>query len=192
MLLSTKKVRRGKEACMKKTIRGFTLIELLISVAIIGLLAAMFVPNALTAIHKSKQKSTMRDMRTIGVAIADYVTDNGSAPAQEGIYDGSSAFYNAVSPFYVKTLPLNDKWGTGYRVWCGSAAAEYGISDALGDDFLVASFGRDKAQESFVFDEGSFGAGLFQVASISDFDKDLIMWNGIWIRYPRVGSRSGS
>jgi len=180
MLLSTKKVRRGKEACMKKTIRGFTLIELLISVAIIGLLAAMFVPNALTAIHKSKQKSTMRDMRTIGVAIADYVTDNGSAPAQEGIYDGSSAFYNAISPFYVKTLPLNDKWGTGYRVWCGSAAAEY------------ASFGRDKAQESFVFDEGSFGAGLFQVASISDFDKDLIMWNGIWIRYPRVGSRSGS
>jgi prepilin-type N-terminal cleavage/methylation domain-containing protein len=177
---------------MKKTTRGFSLIELLISVAIIGLLAAMFVPNALTAIHKSKQKSTMRDVRTIAVAITDYVTDNGSAPAQNGTYDGSSAFYNAMSPFYVKILPLNDKWGTGYRVWCGSAAAEYGISDALSDDFLVASFGRDKTQESFVFDGESLGAGLFQVSSLSDFDKDLIMWNGIWIRYPRAGSSSGS
>lgn len=177
---------------MKKTIRGFTLIELLIAVAIIGLLVAMFVPNALTAIHKSKQKSTMRDIRTIAVAITDYVTDNGSTPAQDGIYDGSSAFYNAMSPFYVKVLPLNDKWGAGYRVWCGSAAAEYGISDSLGDDFLVASFGRDKTQESFVFDGGTFGAGTFQVSSISDFDKDLIMWNGNWIRYPRIGSTSGS
>jgi prepilin-type N-terminal cleavage/methylation domain-containing protein len=177
---------------MKKTTRGFSLIELLISVAIIGLLAAMFVPNALTAIHKSKQKSTMRDLRTIAVAITDYVTDNGSAPAQDGTYDGGSAFYNAMSPFYVKTLPLNDKWGTGYRVWCGSAAAEYGISDALSDEFLVASFGRDKTQESFVFDEESLGAGFFQVSSLSDFDKDLVMWNGIWIRYPRIGSSSGS
>jgi type II secretion system protein G len=177
---------------MKKTIRGFTLIELLIAVAIIGLLAAMFVPNALTAIHKSKQKSTMRDITTIAVAITDYITDNGRTPTQDGTYDGSSAFYYAVTPFYIKTLPLNDKWGNRYRVWCGSAASEYGISGALGDDFLVASFGRDKTQESFTFDEGSVRAGLFQVSSISDFDKDLIMWNGNWIRYPRISSSSGS
>jgi type II secretion system protein G len=177
---------------MKKKIKGFTLIELLISVAIIGLLAAMFVPNALTAIHKSKQKSTMRDIRTISVAITDYVTDNGRTPTQDGTYDGSSAFYNLITPFYIKTLPFNDKWGNAYRVWCGSAASEYGISGALVDDFLVASFGRDKAQEGFTFDESSFGAGIFQVFSISDFDKDLIMWNGNWIRYPRIGSSSGS
>lgn len=177
---------------MKKKIRGFTLIELLISVAIIGILVATFIPNALTAIHKSKQKSTMRDIYSIAVAITDYVTDNGSTPTQDGTYDGSSAFSNAISPFYIKALPINDKWGTGYRVWCGSAASEYGISGALGDDFLVASFGRDKTQESFTFDEGSYGAGIFQVFSISDFDKDLIMWNGNWIRYPRIGSSSGS
>ncbi len=176
----------------KKRIKGFTLIELLISVAIIGILVAAFVPNALTAIHKSKQKGTMRDIRTIGVAITDYVTDNGSAPPQDGTYDGSSAFYFLITPFYVKTLPFNDKWGSGYRVWCGSAASEYGISGASSGDFLVASFGRDKAQEGFTFDESSFGAGIFQVSSMSDFDKDLIMYNGNWIRYPRIGSGSSS
>ncbi len=180
------------EVHRKKQTRGFTLIELLITVAIVGILAAMFVPNALTAIHKSKQKSTMRDIRTIAIAIADYVTDNGRAPAQDGTYDGSSAFYTALSPFYAKTLPVNDKWGARYRVWCGSAVAEYGISGAGGDDFLVASFGRDRVQESFTFDEGALGAGLFQVNSISDFDKDLIMWNGVWIRYPRIGTGSGT
>ncbi|NIO47927.1 MAG: prepilin-type N-terminal cleavage/methylation domain-containing protein [Candidatus Aminicenantes bacterium] len=177
---------------MKKKIRGFTLIELLIAVAVLGILVAMFIPNALTAIHKSKQKATMRDIRTISVAITDYVADNGSTSTQDGTYDGSSAFSNALSPFYIKTLPINDKWGTGYRVWCGTAASEYGISGALADDFLVASFERDKRQESFTFDESSYGAGIFQVFSISDFDKDLIMWNGNWIRYPRIGSSSGT
>ncbi|NIM57819.1 MAG: prepilin-type N-terminal cleavage/methylation domain-containing protein [Candidatus Aminicenantes bacterium] len=176
----------------KKRIRGFTLIELLISVAIIGILVAAFVPNALTAIHKSKQKGTMRDIRTIGLALTDYVTDNGSAPAQDGTYDGSSPFYFLITPFYVRTLPLNDKWGNGYRVWCGSAASEYGISGPLGDDFLIASYGRDRTQEGFTFNENSFGAGIFQVSSMSDFDKDLIMYNGNWIRYPRIGSGSGT
>jgi prepilin-type N-terminal cleavage/methylation domain-containing protein len=177
---------------LNKTTRGFTLIELLISVAIIGILVATFVPNALTAIHKSKQKGTMRDIRTIALAITDYVTDNGSAPVQDGTYNGSSVFYNLVTPFYIKILPLNDKWGNGYRVWCGSAASEYGVSGASDDDFIVASYGRDRIQEGFVFDEKSLGAGLFQVTSLSDFDKDLIMWNGVWIRYPRAGSGSGS
>ena len=176
----------------KKRTKGFTLIELLISVAIIGILVAAFVPNALTAIHKSKQKSTMRDIRTIGVALTDYVTDNGSAPTQDGTYDGSSPFYFLLTPFYVRTLPLSDKWGNGYRVWCGSAASEYGISGAIGDDFLIASFGRDRTQEGFTFNENAFGAGIFQVSSMSDFDKDLIMYNGNWIRYPRIGTGSGT
>jgi type II secretion system protein G len=177
---------------MARTKRGFTLIELLIVVAIIGLLAALFIPNALTAIQKSKQKSTMKDLNSISLAIADYITDNGRAPTQDGTYDGSSVFYNAIASFYIKVFPLTDEWGNGIRVWCGSAATQYGISSPLQEDYIVASYGRDKAQEGFTFDFNAPEAGLYEVSSLSDFDKDLVAYNGTWIRYPRAGVSSGS
>jgi type II secretion system protein G len=59
---------------MKK--RGFTLIELLIVVAIIGILAAIAVPNFLNAQVKAKIARALADLRGVRTAMGMYRIDN--------------------------------------------------------------------------------------------------------------------
>ena len=70
---------------MKRT--GFTLIELLIVVAIIGILAAIAVPNFLNAQTRAKVARTESDMRAIDQAIRMYQLDNNLYPVRSGWMD---------------------------------------------------------------------------------------------------------
>ena len=68
------KLRRRREG-------GFTLIELLIVVAIVGIIAAILIPNLIDALQKAKQKRTVADMRTVGSAWFSWYTDQVSGAA---------------------------------------------------------------------------------------------------------------
>ncbi|MDP8243094.1 MAG: prepilin-type N-terminal cleavage/methylation domain-containing protein [Candidatus Hinthialibacter antarcticus] len=65
---------------MKNKKSGFTLIELLIVVAIIGILAAIAVPNFLNAQIRAKIARTNSDLRTIGMGLDMYFLDYNKHP----------------------------------------------------------------------------------------------------------------
>src|ERR1044072_6307054 len=101
---------------IKRNQKGFTLIELLIVVAIIGILAAIAIPNLLTAMQRARQKRSMADMRTIATAWESYATEMNryTAAAATGHALATStplSWLDAnLAPTYIKLIPHNDGW----------------------------------------------------------------------------------
>ncbi len=148
--------------------KGFTLIELLIVVAIIGIVAAIAIPNLLTAIQKSKQKATMGDMKSIGTAVESYMTDNYIAP--EGL-DAAGFGGAGIRTFHIKKMPESDAWGGSW---------EYARDATNRDIYSIGSGGRDNTFAGMAQD------GVYVVNSLTAFDLDIIYSNGAFVYGPRV------
>jgi general secretion pathway protein G len=145
---------------MLKRQKGFTLIELLIVVAIIGIIAAIAIPNLLNAIDRGKQKRTMADLRSIATATESYAVDFNRYPTSRsgGVGTGAVA---TIMPTYIKQVPPNDGWG-GAIQW---------ETDANGTTYTVESYGKDNTSD------GSTGAR-------TNFNDDITFVDGSFTSWP--------
>jgi general secretion pathway protein G len=116
---------------------GFTLIELMVVLVIIGVLAALIVPNVLDRADEARATAAKTDVNNLMQALKLYRLDNQRYPTSE---QGLQALVSkpTAAPVppnwkpYVEKLP-NDPWGRPYQY----------LNPGVQAEIDVMSFGAD-------------------------------------------------
>ncbi|MFT3905100.1 MAG: type II secretion system major pseudopilin GspG [Steroidobacteraceae bacterium] len=121
---------------------GFTLIEIMVVVIIIGLLAAVVVPQFLNRVDDARVAKAKQDIQAIETALTMYKLDNFTYPtAEQGLQalvtkPEDSTIKNWRTGGYLKRLN-KDPWGNDYQ---------YAVPGTHSSDYDLYSQGADGQQ----------------------------------------------
>lgn len=97
---------------------GFTLLELLVVLMIIALLAGFVGPKVFSNVDSAKEKTAMRQMRSLADALGQYRLDTGSYPSEmqglKALTEKPSGAQHWNGPYLSQQVPL-DPWGNAYQ-----------------------------------------------------------------------------
>jgi len=112
---------------LKRDEKGFTLIELLIVVAIIGILAAIAIPNLITAQRRARYSRAAGDTKSIMTQAMVVTSDYNQTPVAGLLQPADPTFlWTQPAPVGVPVLPVymaqvNDVWAPGAPCTTGAA-----------------------------------------------------------------------
>jgi general secretion pathway protein G len=122
-----------------RNVRGFTLIEIMVVVIIIGLLAAVVVPQFLGRVDDARISKAKQDIQAIETALTMFKLDNFTYPSTDmGLRalvekPGDSSIRNWRAGGYLKRVN-KDPWGNDYQ---------YAFPGSHGGEFDLYSLGAD-------------------------------------------------
>jgi len=133
---------------MKKDrqVKGFTLVEIMLVVIILGVLAAMVVPNLAGRGEQARQAAAAADIESnLATALDLYEFDNGRYPTTEQglaalltVPTSSPVPTNWNGPYLKKRKIPKDPWGNEYQYVCP------GIKNV--DSYDLSSLGSDSVE----------------------------------------------
>ena len=167
----TNGAQRGAATAVASSTPWVLIIVILVGgmVAVGGILAAIAVPNFMTAMQRARQKRTVADIRSVATAVEAYASDKNQYPKVS--YDELRPL---LMPEYIHSWPAKDGWEHPFRYACTKE------EDGRCTGYTLGSAGKDG-----IFTHDDMNAYVASAAGgTRNFDCDIIFSNGTFLDYP--------
>jgi general secretion pathway protein G len=129
----------------KSRLRGYTLTEMLVVIAIIGVIAAVVIPQTIGQLGKAQSRAAKLQVQSLAAAVELFQGDNGRYPNdQEGLKAllvRPAGLDNWNGPYIHAKEQLSDPWGHPYRYAVGPTTVSI---STLGADNKPGGEGADR------------------------------------------------